>query len=50
MSPGALAWMIVFAVAALAFFGIAVIVVVKGFADLKGLLHLTGEKAPNDGP
>ena len=34
-------WMIIFVVSALLFFGIAAVVMVKGFADLRNLLHHT---------
>jgi hypothetical protein len=41
MNNGTLFWMIIFGVAALFFFGVAAVVTVKGFGDLKDLLHLT---------
>ena len=44
MLEAAYIWMAVFAAAALAFFGVAIIVAWKGFGDLKGLLNPSDEK------
>jgi hypothetical protein len=38
MTEGALFWLIVFAVSALIFFGIAVVVSIRGIGDLRDLL------------
>lgn len=43
MIEAAYAWMAVFVVAALVFFGIAVVVAWKGFEDLRALLAPTDE-------
>ncbi len=40
MSGGAIFWMIVFSCSALIFFGVAVVVSVRGWIDLKDLLRL----------
>lgn len=42
MTPGVLAWLLVAAVSAVLFFGIAAVVSVRGFKDLRELLG--GEK------
>jgi hypothetical protein len=39
MSNAVIVWLVVFAVAALVFFGVAAVVSVKGFTDLLDLLH-----------
>jgi hypothetical protein len=39
MSKAVAVWLIVFAVSALVFFGVAVVVSVKGFSDLLSLLQ-----------
>jgi len=39
MSKAVAVWLIVFAVSALVFFGVAVVVSVKGFSDLLSLLR-----------
>lgn len=39
MDNGAIIWLVIFAVSAAAFFVIAAIVAVKGFADLQNLLR-----------
>jgi hypothetical protein len=39
MNRGTLIWMIIFAVSALVFFAVALVVSVKGVADLKDLLR-----------
>jgi hypothetical protein len=47
MTDGALFWMIVFAVAALVFFGIALVVTVRGMSDLRELLSSDNERSTN---
>lgn len=41
MDRGAVVWLIVFALAAIIFFGIAAVVAVKGLGDLQRLLRLS---------
>ena len=50
MNPVALVWIILFACAALMFFGIAGIISVLGFRDLRSLLSKSGTdaEAPHD--
>ena len=38
MTPGALFWLFLFGVAALVFFGIALVVTIRGVSDLRDLL------------
>ena len=45
MNDGSLIWMVVFAIAAAVFFGIAAIVAVKGFGDLKDLLRRSDRRS-----
>ena len=44
MNNAVIVWLLVFAVAALLFFGVAAVVSVKGFADLLDLLRNAGPK------
>jgi len=39
MTAGALFWLILFGIAALVFFGIALLVTIRGLSDLRDLLH-----------
>ncbi|MCX6135099.1 MAG: hypothetical protein NTU47_14900 [Ignavibacteriales bacterium] len=41
MTAGALFWLILFGIAALVFFGIAVVVTIRGVGDLRHLLKST---------
>jgi hypothetical protein len=43
MTDGSLFWMIVFAAAALVFFGIAIVVAFRGIGDLRELLGSAGD-------
>jgi hypothetical protein len=47
MDNGVIAWLIVFAISALVFFGVAVVVSVKGFTDLLTLLRHTSRRDEN---
>ncbi|MCA1603247.1 MAG: hypothetical protein LC776_16960 [Acidobacteria bacterium] len=44
MKTGTLLWMIIFAISAAAFFIVAAIVTIKGFADLRDLLRPPDER------
>lgn len=41
MTDGALFWLILFGIAALVFFGIALVVTIRGFSDVRDLLSST---------
>ena len=48
MDNAVIVWLVIFAAAALIFFGVAVVVTVKGFGDLRDLLRhpdVRGERA-----
>jgi hypothetical protein len=48
MDKAVIVWLVVFAAAALIFFGVAVVVTIKGFGDLMALLRhadVRGERA-----
>lgn len=47
MSNGTLLWLIVFAISALCFFIIAVVVTFRGFSDLRELLRHSKHEEPN---
>ena len=47
MNTAGIVWLLIFAVAALMFFGVAVVVSVKGVADLRHLLR-SGRKRGGD--
>jgi len=44
MTTATLIWLCIFGVAALLFFGTAIVIMVTGASDLKDLLRLTGKK------
>ncbi len=46
MTGGALFWFIVFALSAALFFGIALVVTVRGLGDLRDLLGTSSRKRP----
>ena len=49
MTTGALFWLVLFGIAALVFFGIALIVAVRGVSDLRYLLGSSGRnKSPKE--
>jgi hypothetical protein len=45
MNPWALVWLVVFAVAALCFFGTALVIIIVGVGDLRDLLTTAAERA-----
>jgi len=48
MTEGALFWLVVLAVAALLFFGIALVVSVRGVGDLRNLLGRSSRRGENE--
>jgi len=44
MTTGALFWLILFGIAALVFFGIALVVTIRGISDLRDLLGSSGRR------
>ena len=47
MTTGALFWFIIFGIAALVFFGIALVVMIRGVGDLRDLLRSSGRGDKN---
>ena len=47
MTTGALIWYIILGVAALVFFGIAIVVSILGVSDLRDLIASTRHRSPN---
>ena len=48
MSNAVIAWLVIFAVAALVFFAVSAVVSVKGFSDLLSLLRRTSRQDEDD--
>ena len=48
MTTGAMFWLLLGGVAMVVFFGIALVVSIRGVGDLRDLLRSTGEKGKND--
>ncbi len=48
MTDGALFWLVVLAVAALLFFGIALVVSIRGVGDLRDLLSRSSRRGDNE--
>ncbi len=48
MTDGALFWFIVLAVAALLFFGVALVVTIRGVGDLRDLLNRPSRRGDNE--
>jgi hypothetical protein len=44
MTGGALLWLILFGIAALVFFGIALVVAIRGLSDVRDLLSSSGRR------
>jgi len=50
MDNAVILWLMVFAIAASIFFGVAVVITIKGFADLLALLRGAGRRDGNNSP
>jgi len=48
MDSGAIVWLVIFALSALLFFGIAAVVAVKGLGDLRKLLRYSKRRSRMD--